>query len=82
MFSRRPKANETEDDILRFQQEFLASGSKPSATVIKKRAAPSPEVRDVVRDVVEMDCDDVEETMYKRSRFQEEKTERMLFVSL
>ena len=34
---RRPKPGDTEEDLLRYQEEFLASKSSPAATVTKKR---------------------------------------------
>ena len=35
MYNRRPRPGDGEDDLLNFQQQFLASGSEPSAKVIK-----------------------------------------------
>ena len=32
---RRPKPGETEEDVLALQEEFLKSGSIPSATLVK-----------------------------------------------
>ncbi|XP_065183402.1 RNA polymerase II-associated protein 1-like [Sycon ciliatum] len=43
--NRRPKAQDTEDDLLRFQKDFLASGLDTSATVVNRRVPP----RDVIR---------------------------------
>ena len=37
MMLRRPKPGDTEEDLLRYQEEFLASKSSPAATVTKKR---------------------------------------------
>ena len=34
---RRPKATDTEDDLLAFQEKFLSSGEKPSASVDAQR---------------------------------------------
>ena len=38
---RRPKATDTEEDLLSLQESFLASGELPSASLHSKRAAPS-----------------------------------------
>ena len=49
----RPKLGEDEDDLLKFQQEFLSSKATPAATVVRKgdkRKSGEPP-----RDVVHMD---------------------------
>lgn len=33
---KRPKAGETQEDLLRQQEEFLAQGGKPAAIVVEK----------------------------------------------
>lgn len=35
MFVRRPKPGDNEDDLLKFQKEFLTSGQQPSAKLVK-----------------------------------------------
>ncbi|XP_077968249.1 RNA polymerase II-associated protein 1-like isoform X1 [Styela clava] len=63
MFTNRPNSDETEDDLLAFQRDFLASGSKPATTVIKKRK--SDEVPVAIhtndKDIVKIDDDELEE---------------------
>lgn len=49
----RPKRGEDENELLRFQQEFLASKDVPSVTIVKKADKRKPESQD--RDVVKMD---------------------------
>ena len=43
---KRPKASDTEEDLLRFQEEYLASQAAPSAKLIK--ITPQKADRDVV----------------------------------
>lgn len=33
----RPKRGDTEDDLLKFQAQFIASDSKPAATVVRAK---------------------------------------------
>ena len=40
---KRPSAQETEDDLLKFQEEFLASTSSPAATIAQRPAKRKPE---------------------------------------
>ena len=61
MFS-RPKPGETEDDLLKFQREFLANQTKASASIVKKGDKRKSEKRDegqnekeTKRDIVQMD---------------------------
>ncbi|XP_072425369.1 RNA polymerase II-associated protein 1 isoform X2 [Chiloscyllium punctatum] len=37
----RPKPGESEDDLLRFQQQFLAAGTSPAAKIVNKRKVQS-----------------------------------------
>ena len=39
---RRPKPGETEEDLIRYQEEFLASKSVPAATVTRKPGKRKP----------------------------------------
>ena len=50
MSIKRPKATDTEDDLLALQESFLSGGEKPSVLLKKVRIQdpPAPE-RDVVR---------------------------------
>ena len=41
MFS-RPEANETESDLLRFQEQFIAGRLNPSATVVRSNTSEEP----------------------------------------
>ena len=41
MFS-RPEANESESDLLRFQEEFIAGRLNPSATVVRSYTREQP----------------------------------------
>lgn len=41
MFS-RPEANETESDLLRFQEQFIAGRLNPSATVVRSNTREEP----------------------------------------
>lgn len=61
MFS-RPKPGETEDDLLKFQQEFLANQTKAAASIVKRGDKRKSEKHDEVqnetetkRDIVQMD---------------------------
>lgn len=36
MLNRRPKPGDTEEDLLKFQQEFLSGQTTPSASLVKK----------------------------------------------
>lgn len=48
----RPKATDTEEDLLAFQSTFLSSGERPAASLKRKAAGESSSmegVRDVVR---------------------------------
>lgn len=46
---KRPKPSDTEEDLLSFQESFLASGGAPSAAVAGRSEAGAGEGRDVVR---------------------------------
>ena len=53
---RRPKKGETEEDLLKFQQEFLNSGKSSAASVVKKTdKRKSDSSGDGVRDQVTME---------------------------
>ena len=53
---RRPKKGETEEDLLKFQQEFLNSGKSSAASVVKKTdKRKSDSSGDGVRDQVKME---------------------------
>lgn len=57
MFS-RPKPGESEDDLLKFQQEFLANQTKAAAAVVKrgdKRKSEDGSQSEDKRDVVKME---------------------------
>lgn len=57
MFS-RPKPGESEDDLLKFQQEFLANQTKAAAAVVKrgdKRKSEDGHQSEDKRDVVKME---------------------------
>ena len=69
MFS-RPGAQETEKDLLRFQDEFLAGRLDPSATVVRANKEDETRLRDagdkrvlaeVERDVVDLNGEEKEE---------------------
>ena len=49
----RPKLGEDEDELLKFQEEFLASKAKPAATVVRK--TEKRKSGETTRDVVQMD---------------------------
>lgn len=42
----RPKAGETEEDLLALQEEFLKSGNLPSATLVKRNGDRKIQVGD------------------------------------
>eukprot|EP00062_Callorhinchus_milii_P005448 gi/632944866/ref/XP_007887734.1/ PREDICTED: RNA polymerase II-associated protein 1 [Callorhinchus milii] len=46
----RPRPGESEDDLLRFQQEFLRSGASPAVTVVKKADKRKVESENVASD--------------------------------
>ena len=55
MMIRRPRAGDTEEDLLAFQEEFLASGTRSSARVATSTAARPGEKRTQAnRDVVNL----------------------------
>ena len=54
----RPKPGETEDDLLKFQREFLANQTQSSATIVKrgdKRKSEDGNQTETKRDVVKME---------------------------
>lgn len=61
MLNRRPKAADTEDDLMQFQSSFLTSGERPAASlkVLKRKVEDVPRgvtgvgAKDVVRIDVE-----------------------------
>ncbi|KAK7469640.1 hypothetical protein BaRGS_00036369 [Batillaria attramentaria] len=68
----RPKRGEDEDELLQFQQEFLASKASPSVSVVKKADKRKP--GDTDRDVVHMETLPAAEPTFdpappKKSRF-------------
>ncbi|XP_025104484.1 LOW QUALITY PROTEIN: RNA polymerase II-associated protein 1-like [Pomacea canaliculata] len=75
----RPKRGEDENELLRFQQEFLASKDVPSVTIVNKADKRKPESQD--RDVVKMDAmpalpASVGLEPAKKSRFRTDKDSR------
>ena len=51
---RRPKADETEDDLLRLQEEFLAREEASSTNVVKKGDKRKNVAASVQKDVVQL----------------------------
>ena len=45
----RPKRKENEDDLLRFQEQFLRQGADPSAKVQRVRRDVTESARDIVK---------------------------------
>ena len=61
---RRPKPGDEEEDLLSFQNEFLASSTTPAASVIRQSGKRSPSQPDchsrgVLKDVVILDAGDL-----------------------
>ena len=56
--NRRPKPGEDEEDLLAYQDEFLSSGSSPSAKLIRPGGKRTSEGRSQTagRDVVHLDA--------------------------
>lgn len=59
MLNRRPKAADTEDDLIQLQSSFLSSGERPAASFkVLKRKVEDGEPRGVgVKDVVRIDVE-------------------------
>lgn len=56
--NRRPKPGEGEEELLAYQDEFLSSGSSPSAKLIRPGGKRTPEdgPQTAGRDVVQLDA--------------------------
>lgn len=85
MFS-RPKPGETEDDLLKFQQEFLANQTNAAASIVKRGDKRKSEKHDegqnekeTKRDIVQMDALPSEipkEQPVKKSKFRQSQEQR------
>ena len=51
---RRPKAEDTESDLLGFQERFLASGERPSVSLAGQSVVGKRKQRSDERDVVQL----------------------------
>ncbi|XP_041353389.1 RNA polymerase II-associated protein 1-like isoform X2 [Gigantopelta aegis] len=72
---RRPKKGETEEDLLKFQQEFLSSGKDSAANVVKRTDKRKPDSSGDARDQVQMEAfpssvPTLEPAPSKKSKFQ------------
>ncbi|CAH1790852.1 unnamed protein product, partial [Owenia fusiformis] len=79
----RPSKDDTEDDLLRYQEEFLRSKTKPSATVVKKpdkrkqdEAASEQGHKDVVKLEGFPDALPSPSVPVKKSKFQQETSNK------
>ena len=67
----RPKAGESEEDLLKFQQEFLRDKTRSSATVVASGDQKRKQTHGSARDIVQMEGKTVKHFHYFQKQVRE-----------